>query len=234
VDVPVTPRSFGTKPPLTADGRLLIDVDATVHCLDARSGRLLWQRALSVPFEGEGPADHNWGSPTVANNRVFVGIASHSDDPCTRGRLVGLDLDSGEVLWDLPTVPLRICNNDTSQTCSDNSDCNGGMCIRGRGAGVTATPAVDATGEAVYVNTVGCFTYPSIGDSDSMFRIEAATGRIVWQHRVQPPEQFNACEEGGAECRSKPIAAAARVRGSLSRLRLSQRTADCRGGRWNG
>lgn len=188
---------------LTADGRVIIgDADATVHCLDALTGRLLWKRPLSIPFEGEGATDHNWGSATVANNRVFIGIASHSDQPCTRGRLVALDLDTGEVLWELATVPVRICNNDTSQVCTSDDECNGGMCIRGRGAGVTATPAVDATGEIVYMNTVGCYTYPSIGDSDSMFRVDAASGEVVWKQRVQPPEQFNACAGTGAECRT--------------------------------
>ena len=186
---------------LTADGRVLVgDADGTVYCLDALSGRLLWKQPLSIPFEGQG-TDHIWGSPTVANNRVFVGIASHTDQPCTRGRLVALDLDTGAVLWDLPTIPLRICDNDTSRTCTDDTECDGGTCIRGRGAGVTATPAVDATGETVYMNTVGCYTYPSIGDSDSMFRIDAADGNVVWKHRVQPPEQFNACSDTGAECR---------------------------------
>lgn len=188
---------------LTADGRLVIgDAGATVHCLDALTGRLLWKRDLSIPFEGEGGADHNWGSATIANNRVFIGIASHTDVPCTRGRLVALDLDTGEVLWDLPTIPERICDNDTSVVCTGDEQCNGGTCIRGRGAGVTATAAVDATGEVVYMNTVGCYTFPSIGDSDSMFRVDAATGEVVWKNRVQPPEQFNACEDTGADCRT--------------------------------
>lgn len=200
---PMFPIGTQSSATLTADGRLLVgDADATVHCLDARTGRLLWERALSIPFEGEAPSDHHWGSATVANNRVFIGIASHSDVPCTRGRLVALDLDTGEVLWDLATVPVRICDNDTSQTCTSDDECNGGACIRGRGAGVTATPAVDATGETVYMNTVGCYTFPSIGDSDSMFRVDAATGEVVWKQRVQPPEQFSACAETGAECRS--------------------------------
>jgi len=201
---PLFPIGLESSATLTADGRLLVaDADGTVYCLNAHTGKLLWQRPLSIPFEGEPPSDQAWGSPTVANNRVFVGIASHTDQPCTRGRLVALDLDTGEVLWDLPTVPLRICDNDTSQTCTSDDECNGGTCIRGRGAGVTATPAVDATGETVYMNTVGCYTYPSIGDSDSMFRIEAATGNVVWKHRVQPPEQFNACLDTGAECRTE-------------------------------
>lgn len=197
---PIGTQSTAT---LTADGRLVVgDAEATVHCLDARTGAKLWERALSIPFEGENPTDHNWGSPTVANNRVFVPIASHADLPCTRGRLVALDLDTGEVLWDLPTVPFSICDNDTSQTCETSAECNGGNCVRGRGAGVTATPAVDATGETVYMNTVGCYTFPSIGDSDSMFRIDAATGNVVWKNRVVPPEQFSACEGSGTECRT--------------------------------
>ena len=118
--LPSFPIGTQSSATLTADGRLIVgDAGATVHCLDARTGRLLWERELSIPFEGEADSDHNWGSATVANNRVFIGIASHTDVPCTRGRLVALDLDTGEVLWDLPTVPLRVCDNDTSQTCTE-------------------------------------------------------------------------------------------------------------------
>jgi outer membrane protein assembly factor BamB len=198
---PIGTQSSAT---LTADGRLLVgDAGATVTCLDALTGKLLWERSLSVPFEGESPSDHNWGSPTVANNRVFIGIASHTDQPCTRGRLAALDLDTGEVLWDIPFVPFKICDNDTSKECTEDAECGeGAHCVRGRGAGVTATPAVDPTGEIVYANTVGCYTFPSIGDSDSMFRIDAASGEIVWKNRVNAPEQFNACADTGADCRT--------------------------------
>ena len=197
------PLGIQSSATLTADGRVIFgDADSTVHCLDARTGRVLWERPLSIPFENEPPADHNWGGMTVANNRVFVGIASHADLPCTRGRFAALDLDTGEVLWDIATVPFSVCDNDTGKTCTNNDECNGGMCVRGRGAGVTATPAVDASGETVYMNTVGCYTSPSIGDSDSIFRLDAATGNIVWKNRVVPPEQFSACADTGAECRS--------------------------------
>jgi hypothetical protein len=53
------------------------------------------------------------------------------------------------------------------------------------------------------MNTVGCYTFPSIGDSDSMFKIEAATGRVLWKKRVQEPEQFNYCPmDESRECRT--------------------------------
>jgi polyvinyl alcohol dehydrogenase (cytochrome) len=184
---------------LTADGRALVgDANAVLHCLEAKSGKLLWKTPLGDPA-----VDQIWASPTVAGSRVFIGIASHSDNPCTNGRLVALDLDTGTVLWTHENVPAKICTSDTAIACADDADCpSGGTCVPGRGAGVTATVATDATGDFVYMNSVGCFTFPSIGDSDSLFKIDAATGADVWKVRVQPPEQFNACAgDPSVECR---------------------------------
>ena len=197
---------------LTADGRVLVgDSDAKVYCLDATKGTLLWKtdllrdhscsNAIMTPCTTDADCgtgntcrgiDHIWDSPTVANNRVFVGIASHSDQPCTHGRLVALDLDTGTELWTRTTVPDKVCTNNTSIACSTNADCGPGTCVTARGAGVTATVAVDPTGETVYMNTVGCYTFPSVGDSDSIFKLDAATGTPAWIRRVQPPEQFGA------------------------------------------
>ena len=100
------------------------------------------------------------------------------------------DLDTGAVLWTHQTVPDKICTSDTAVTCSIDGDCpDSGTCVQGRGAGVTATVSTDETGEFVYMNTVGCYTYPSIGDSDTIFKLNAATGATVWKARVQPPER---------------------------------------------
>ena len=174
---------------LTADGRLLVgDSTAVVHCLEARTGRLLWKTTLGTSI------DHIWGSPTVANGRVFVGIASHNDQPCTQGRLVALDLDTGAELWTRNMVADRICNNDTTIACATDADCGNGTCVASRGAGVTATVAVEPTGETVYVDTVGCYTFPSNGDEDSILKLDAATGSTYWATRVQPPEQFKVCQ----------------------------------------
>jgi outer membrane protein assembly factor BamB len=187
---------------LTADGRALVgDANAMVHCLNAKSGKLLWKTDLR---ESLGSADQIWSSPTVAGDRVFVGVASHSDNPCTNGRLMALDLDTGAVLWSHQNVPPKICTSDTAISCALDVDCpNGGTCVTARGAGVTATVSTDETGEFVYMNSVGCYTFPSVGDSDSIFKIDAATGADVWKARVKPPEQFNACAANqSVDCRS--------------------------------
>ncbi|MEW6269025.1 MAG: PQQ-binding-like beta-propeller repeat protein [Thermodesulfobacteriota bacterium] len=181
---------------LTADGRLLVgDSRSVLHCLDAKKGKLLWQTQLGDPA-----LDHVWASPAVGNGRVYVGLASHSDVPCTQGRLLALDLDTGALLWTREMVPDKVCDDDTAVACTSDAEC-GGSCVVGRGAGVTATVAVDPVADDVYVNTVGCYTFPSIGDSDSIMRLDAASGATEWLTRVQPPEQFRVCStDQSIEC----------------------------------
>jgi outer membrane protein assembly factor BamB len=73
--------------------------------------------------------------------------------------------------------------------------------VEARGAGVTATVATDPSGSFVYADTVGCFTFPSVGDEDSILKVDAATGAVVWKTRVDPPEQFGTCaNDRSIEC----------------------------------
>lgn len=186
------------SPTLTADGRVIITVDKALQCLDARDGSLLWTAPLSEAAESE-----MWGAATVANGRVFVGIASAADSPCASdGQLAAVDLDTGELLWRFRTTPDRVCRSDTAIECSEDEDCpRDGPCVVARGAGITARPAVDPTGDVVFANTVGCFTFPSIADSDSILAFDAASGEVLWKNRVRAPEQFGFCpDDASAEC----------------------------------
>ncbi len=233
------PTASGIQSSVTvvADGRIVFgDSNGILRCLDGKDGKLLWENPVAdlkscagdmslfcttdAECGADGPCegiDHFWSSPAVVNDRVFVGVASHNDVPCTQGRLFALELDSGNLLWTLATVPDRICANDTGTVCTSDTDCGGGSCIRPRGAGITATVAVDRAAAAVYANTVGCYTSPSVGDSDSIFKLDAATGAVLWKTRVQPPEQFGFCIDdpsidcgtaavcGGGACTTKPV-----------------------------
>jgi polyvinyl alcohol dehydrogenase (cytochrome) len=227
---------------LTADGRVLVgDSAAKVHCLSAKKGDVLWTAQVGDP---DGDSAHIWGSPTVINDKVIVGIASHSDQPCTRGETVALDLDTGAELWRAATVPagvchvdtniacttdaecanagspcvINVCSNDISQPCVDDEDCPGQFgfngtcittqscffdtgtsctvatdcpsCIPAVGGGVTTTVATDETGDSVFTASVGCFTSPSVGNSDAMFSLDASDGSVNWVYRTRAVEQF--------------------------------------------
>jgi polyvinyl alcohol dehydrogenase (cytochrome) len=173
---------------VTADGRVVVgDSRGEVHCLDAKKGKLLWKADVG---DSDLESAHIWGAPTVANGRVFVGRASHSDNPCTRGHLYAFDLDTGAELWRFATVPEKVCDNDTSLECTTNADCGGGTCVDGIGGGVSAAPAVSEDGETVFMVSVGCYTSPSIGNSDALFSLDAATGALNWVHRTESIEQY--------------------------------------------
>ncbi len=179
---------------LAPDGKVCFgDSVARVHCLDAGDGNAVW-----ITPVGDPAVDQIWSGLGMGAGRLVAGIASHSDNPCAKGRVVALDLASGEVLWTVQAVPDRICDTDTRIACTSNADCDGGTCVDARGAGVTASPLADSTGRYVYMNTVGCYTFPSVGDSDSVFKIDAATGEVIWKTRVDPPEQFGFCERDPA------------------------------------
>jgi polyvinyl alcohol dehydrogenase (cytochrome) len=173
---------------LTPEGRLLVgDSFGITHCLVAKTGALLWTASVA---DTDPAASHIWGSPVVANGRVFVGRASHTDQPCTQGHLYAFDLDTGAELWRYKTVPDRVCHNDTRVTCTTDADCGGAACVPGIGGGVTATVAVDPTGDTVYMGSVGCYTSPSIGNSDSLFALDATTGTAHWIYRTESIEQY--------------------------------------------
>ena len=176
-----------SSPTLTADGRLVFgDSSGVAHCILAKSGKRLWTQVLG------GPRDHFWSSAQVLGNRVYLGLASHTDSPCAPGRLLALDLDTGALVWEHRTVPLNVCRTDTAVECTTDADCGGtpGTCVEGCGGGVTATAAIDPSGGAVYLATVGSFTFPSIGDSETITALDPATGAVVWKNRLTPPEQF--------------------------------------------
>ncbi len=181
---------------LTADGRVVVgDSAAVVHCLDAKKGTLLWTRDLN-----QRPEDHIWGSPTVDERRVYVPIASHADQPCTQGRVVALDLDTGVPLWSFQSVPEKVCRVDTTVTCAVDGDCPSGACITARGAGFTAAPTLDPSGDHVYANPVGCYTFPAVGDANSILKLDAATGEVVWRTRLTALEQFGYCSVSRTDC----------------------------------
>jgi outer membrane protein assembly factor BamB len=181
-----------------------------VGCLDGATGAARWTTDLRDPTPDPALRDPGtiWSAPIAANGRLFVGVAGLTDQPCGRGRLVALDQATGMELWRFYTVPDKVCKTNTAIECTMDSDCpspSAGVCALGVGAGVTATPTVDPAGTFVYMNTVGCYTFPSIGESDSMFKIDAATGDVIWRNRVNAPEQFGTCVDpvdgnSGVDC----------------------------------
>ena len=74
---------------------------ARVAAIDTNTGAILWNTQLANPKAGA----YIWSSPLLANNKLYIGLASYKDDPCVRGAVYALDPHSGVLLWTHYTVP---------------------------------------------------------------------------------------------------------------------------------
>lgn len=69
---------------------------ASVFCVDASTGREIWQTPVDLPA---------WGSPLADEKRVFIGLANSRLDQSAEkpaGALICLDATSGKLLWRCP------------------------------------------------------------------------------------------------------------------------------------
>jgi outer membrane protein assembly factor BamB len=148
--------------------------------LDVDTGALVWKSDIVAnltgvtsywvdPVQAVAELHENIGysSPVVARGKVYVGVANHCDNPVQRGKVVAVDLDTGQV------VP------------------GFGFVASGppRGGGVWSSPAA-RKGEVFVTTGNGCPTYngcvaePADNHALSFLKLDGTTGAIAW--KLQP------------------------------------------------
>ncbi len=72
-----------------------------LYALDAATGAVEWQSVVGIPSTTENNY-YAWGSPTVANGKVYIGISSRCDQPLVPAGVLAFDQSSGQQLayWD--------------------------------------------------------------------------------------------------------------------------------------
>jgi polyvinyl alcohol dehydrogenase (cytochrome) len=136
-----------------SDGKLYFgSAGCVLYALNAATGNLIWRTQLEDYSKGF----HLWSSPLVTDGKIYVGLASHCDHPCVRGRVVCLNAADGRILWDFYTAP-------------EGST----------GAGVWSSFAIDASLRMVYA-TSGNFCQGNDTYGDSFIALNADTGALAW------------------------------------------------------
>jgi polyvinyl alcohol dehydrogenase (cytochrome) len=148
----VTSVNLGTTPPGACDppiqgitsapafsrGKIfLAGGDDSFYALNAETLQVLWKAKLGDNSPEVGY--YGWSSPSVADELVYQGIASHCDDPFVDGRVVALGAASGATA----------ASADLSQTTDPARF----------GAGVWSSPAIDAAAGTVFVTTASAYAY---------------------------------------------------------------------------
>ena len=164
------------------------DAGANVYALDAATGKQLWKTDVD-----DFPMGRISGSPTFHNGRVYVGVTSGKEasgavptyECCKfRGSVVALDAATGKQLWKsytIPELPAPIKKNAVGTQLYGPS-----------GAGVWATPAIDAKLNRLYITTGNNYTDPTSTMSDSFVAMDLDTGKILWSRQMTEKDAYTA------------------------------------------
>jgi polyvinyl alcohol dehydrogenase (cytochrome) len=146
-DIGATPNLF------RVGGRMLVGVgqkSGVYHVFDARTGAIVWQRALGVPLPSGGISGIQWGS-SYDGHRLY--IATYFADP---GTLFALDPATGDQLWQTPN-PADGCTTGGAAASPD-------VCT------LAHTPAVSSSPGLVWEGS----------NDGKMRAYDARTGRVLW------------------------------------------------------
>jgi outer membrane protein assembly factor BamB len=79
--------------------------DGHLYALDAATGNVVWASVVDTPSQTQ--CDYySWGSPLVANGKVYVGISSDFDSPLIPGGLVEFDQATGQTVATWHSLPV--------------------------------------------------------------------------------------------------------------------------------
>lgn len=166
-----------------------------LHAVDARTGALIWHAVVD-----DEPVPWYSGTPLVTADSVYlpvasleVGLAANPLYGCctTSGGMAAFDIRTGRKRWYLPTIaePARVTGSHWFFVQEHGPS----------GAAVWGAPSYDARTRTLFFGTGQNFTHPTTNTSDSLFAVDAATGKVRW-HR-----QFTANDAYTAACNIKAL-----------------------------
>lgn len=162
------------------------DERATVHSVDAQTGRRQWSVRLDQHV-----AARITGTPMLVGNRLYVPVSSGEEgwaqrasyECCTfRGSLVALDAADGAVLWRTYMIA------DEPKPYRRNAA--GAQQYGPAGAAVWSSPTYDEQRGLLYVGTGNSYTDVGTSGSNAIVAIDAKNGQIRWTNQVLPNDNY--------------------------------------------
>ena len=169
-------------------------LDAKLVALDAKTGRVVWEKEIADPEKGYSETM----APTVVEGKVLIG--TNGGEYGIRGFLKAFDARTGDVLWTFYTIPetghegVWAQNDATGRNMKRDIAAEkkqlaekGGAFYQTLGGGVWMTPAVDRKTKTVFF--VAGNPSPDLygaerpGDNlytDSLLAIDLGTGKYKW------------------------------------------------------
>jgi polyvinyl alcohol dehydrogenase (cytochrome) len=161
-------------------------LDTTVHVLDARTGKALWQRRV-----GSYSYSLTTGTPTVLKDRIVVPVSQFEimqayDNKvacCTNhGYVLSLHPKTGAQQWRYDTMP-------DARPVRDRGD--GKPLLGPSGAPIWNSPLVDQKRGLIYFGTGESNSPPAHRNTNALIAIRLKDGTEAWSHQATPDDIFN-------------------------------------------
>jgi outer membrane protein assembly factor BamB len=151
-----------------------------IFALNPATGALVWKTTDEVArLTGSGPNDLHeqigYSAPLVLDNRIYVGIADHCDNPIQKGKVRAVNLDTGAIDAGFNFEAVSDANQNNNRGGGVWTFVSGGL---GNGL-VTTTGNVRS----------GTSSEPSTNHALAMVRMDPATGAV--QGKIQPVPWIN-------------------------------------------
>ena len=78
--------------------------DGYLYALNASNLQVKWKSVIAIPSKRVSNY-FDWSSPTVANGRIYIGVASNCDDPLVHAGLVSYNQATGKKIAEFYTTP---------------------------------------------------------------------------------------------------------------------------------
>jgi polyvinyl alcohol dehydrogenase (cytochrome) len=184
-------------PAIIADPR----PNAFMIAVDKDTAKVLWK----TPLHGGHPAAVITGSPVLDGSRMYVGVSSLEEAfvlsgsyaCCSfRGSVAALDVATGKILWQTPTIDDAIFFGPDGKTPAGYA-----------GAAVwSSTPVVDRKRGSLYVTTGNNYAVPkgvtTLEDGnhvDSVMALDLDTGAIRWSRAIYDPDVWTFTDMSGPD-----------------------------------
>ena len=118
--------------------------DGYLYALDAATGAVIWKSVIALQV-GTTPNYYNWSTPTVANKRVYVGIAGQCTDH-VQGGLLAFNQSTGKRVASYYTVPSGMVGGSIWSSPAVAPD---GDVYAGTGNVIAPTPPNEGTSESI-------------------------------------------------------------------------------------
>ncbi|HEV2236322.1 MAG TPA: PQQ-binding-like beta-propeller repeat protein [Ktedonobacterales bacterium] len=139
--------------------------DARVYAVSLVTHQQVWMQQLGDPTTGA----FIWGSPLIINNMVYIGLASHDDNPCIRGGFWALNAATGATNWAHYTVDANTIGGSVWSS-------------------ITSDPGKH---QLIVTTSNPCPDNNVVGEEDSILAVDWDTGATIWQYQTL---QTDACD----------------------------------------